>query len=140
MCLHRLEKYRAWGPLLIRVLVGAIFLVSGIQKVFFGQAHFFTMMTPWAGSMAVPLGYFVGAVEIVAGAMLIIGWWVRYAAIPLAIDMLVASLTVTLPHGWNSGRFTVLLLFSVLALMFTGGGKWSCDWPRTDMHGKPRKK
>src|SRR5713226_4446702 len=76
--------------LLVRVLVGWVFLSEGIQKFLFpdslGVGRFVKIGIPWPQVMAP----FVGGVEIVCGTLLLIGFLTRLAAVPLLIDIAVA--------------------------------------------------
>jgi len=76
--------------LLIRILVGWVFLSEGIQKFLFpdalGVGRFVKIGIPWPQVMAP----FVAVVEIVCGALLLIGLMTRLASIPLLIDICVA--------------------------------------------------
>jgi putative oxidoreductase len=78
--------------LLIRILVGWVFLSEGIQKFLFADAlgvgRFVKIGIPWPQVMAP----FVGVVEIVCGSLLLIGLITRLAAIPLLIDICIASI------------------------------------------------
>src|SRR5579864_663718 len=76
--------------LLIRILVGWVFLSEGIQKFLFpaalGVGRFAKIGIPSPQIMAP----FVGVVEIVCGALILIGLVTRLATIPLLIDISVA--------------------------------------------------
>src|SRR5215472_9676373 len=76
--------------LLIRILVGWVFLSEGIQKFLFPEAlgvgRFVKIGIPWPQFMAP----FVGVVEIVCGTLVLIGLLTRLATIPLLIDICVA--------------------------------------------------
>ena len=76
--------------LLIRVLVGWVFLSEGIQKFLFpdslGVGRFVKIGIPWPQVMAP----FVGVVEIVCGSLLLIGLITRLATVPLLIDIAIA--------------------------------------------------
>src|SRR6266699_4694534 len=80
----------AKAVLLIRILVGWVFLSEGIQKFLFpdslGVGRFVKIGIPWPQVMAP----FVGVVEIVCGALLLVGLITRLAAIPLLIDIAIA--------------------------------------------------
>jgi len=82
---------------LIRLLVGWGFLVEGILKYLWlddlGVGRFASIGIP-APHFTAP---FVGLVEIVCGALVIIGLFTRLAAIPLLIDMSVAILSTKIP-------------------------------------------
>src|SRR5215211_8619069 len=117
----RVSEARGWGLTVLRIVVGMVFLVHGLQKLlvmgFGGVAGFF-------GSLGVPApGLFaviVTLVEVLGGLALILGLLTRLAAILLAVDMLVAILAVHLPNGFfvNNGgyEFPLVLLASCVAL------------------------
>lgn len=128
-----LARMQGWGITLMRVMVGIVFLVHGLQKLFVsgigGTAGFFE-------SLAIPLpmvaAVVVTLVETVGGAALILGLATRWVAIPLAIDMLVATLLVHLPNGFfavpNGGyELTLLLLIANVSLVLAGAGALALD-------------
>ena len=81
--------------LLIRLMVGAVFLSEGIQKFLFpeqlGAGRFLKIGLP----MPELLGPFVGSFEIVCGSLVLLGLVTRPAVIPLIIIMAVALATTT---------------------------------------------
>src|SRR5438034_9118131 len=83
--------------LLIRILVGWVFLSEGIQKFLFPEAlgvgRFIKIGIPDPQFLAP----FVGIVEITFGTMLILVLLTRLAAIPLIIDISVAISTTKIP-------------------------------------------
>ena len=92
MTLQTLFQTRAscW-TVLIRLLVGlVVFFPEGIQKLAFpailGAGRFTRIGIPYPDLM----GPFVGVVEILCGALIIVGLLTRLAAIPLIIIMIVA--------------------------------------------------
>src|ERR1041385_4860691 len=89
--------------ILIRLAVGAVFLSEGIQKFLYpadlGVGRFVKIGIPAPQVMAP----FVGVIEIVCGAMILVGLLTRLAAIPLIIDMLVAISTTKIPILLKSG-------------------------------------
>lgn len=94
--------------ILIRLIVGGIFLTEGIQKFIYpaevGAGRFAKIVIPKAELMA----SFVGVVEIICGVFILVGLLTRLAAIPLIIDMLVAIISTKIPillgHGfWGFG-------------------------------------
>jgi putative oxidoreductase len=69
-------------------------------------------------------------VEFVGGLALLLGLFTRWAAIPLAIDMLVAMLTVHLKAGFflpNGYKFVLTLLAANVALALLGSGEASLE-------------
>src|SRR5215203_4054473 len=113
-------RMQGWGFTVLRLIVGIVFVVHGGQKLlvmgFGGVAGFF-------GSLGVPApGLFavlVTLVEVLGGLALIVGLLTRLAAILLALDMLVAILTVHLPNGLFASEggyeFPLVLLASCVA-------------------------
>lgn len=128
-----MARMQGWGITLMRVMVGIVFLVHGLQKLFVsgfgGTAGFFE-------SLGIPLAMvaavIVTLVEVVGGAALILGLATRWVAVPLAIDMLVATLLVHLPNGFNAipnggYEFTLLLLVANVSLVMAGAGALALD-------------
>jgi putative oxidoreductase len=85
--------------------------------------------------MGTPLPLFfstvVTLVELLGGVVLILGLFTRLVVVPLAIDMLVAILTVHLTNGFftnsNGYEFPLVLLAACVALMLGGSGEASLD-------------
>jgi len=121
--------------LLIRVIVGLIFLSEGIQKFLFpelvGAGRFekigFENPEFWA--------LFVATFEVVCGFFVLIGFLTRLASIPLLIIMITALITTKIPILLNKGfwqmaheyrtdfAMTMLLIF----LIVFGAGSFSAD-------------
>ncbi len=121
--------------LLIRLVVGLVFLTEGIQKYLFpellGTGRFekigFADPAFWA--------YFTGTFEIVCGTLLLLGLLTRLASIPLFIIMATAFVTTKWPlligkgfwvmaHEYRTDFAMTLLL---VYLLISGGGRWSID-------------
>jgi putative oxidoreductase len=140
------------AAILIRVMVGTVFLAEGIQKFLYpadvGAGRFARIGIPVSDLMAP----FVGGVEIVCGLLVLLGLFTRFAVLPLLGVMLVALVTTKLPIllGQDLGPFQVRQLpyygfwgfahesrtdFSMamgaLFLLFAGPGPLSLDERRT---------
>ena len=121
--------------LLIRILVGWVFVSEGIQKFLFpaqlGVGRFEKIGIPSPHLMA-PL---VGTVEIVCGTLVLIGLFTRLAAIPLLAVISVAIATTKIPMIAKSGMWSMLheartdfsMLLGLVFLLITGAGTWSLD-------------
>jgi putative oxidoreductase len=85
-----------------------------------------------------PLSFFgfAGMLEIVGGALVLIGWFTRPAAFILSGEMAVAYFMAHAPQGnflspmLNQGESAVLYCFIFLFLSAAGGGAWSVDAAR----------
>jgi len=134
--------------ILIRLVVGGVFLSEGIQKFLFpadlAAGRFAKIGIPAPGVM----GPFVGIVEIVCGGLIIIGLLTRLASVALIIDMLVAICTTKIPillgHGYwrfslaklpsygfwsmaHEARVDFSMLLTSIFLLIVGAGAWSVD-------------
>lgn len=121
---------------LIRFIVGAVFLSEGIQKFLFtdalGIGRFIKIGIPAPEIMAP----FVGIVEIVCGTLILIGLLTRFASIPMIVNMIVAISTTKIPILLSDGFWKMaheartdwsMLLGSVF-LLIAGSGKFSIDY------------
>lgn len=121
--------------ILIRLMVGAVFLSEGIQKFLFadtlGGGRFEKIGLPSPEF----LGSFVGTFEIICGLLILIGLLTRLASIPLIIIMLVAIVTtkseVLAEKGFwemmQGSRTDWSMLLGSIFLLIKGGGFWSAD-------------
>lgn len=121
--------------LLIRLMVGFVFLSEGIQKFIFpeirGAGSFESIGLPSPEF----LGNMVGFFEITCGLFIILGLLTRLASIPLIVIMLVAFITtkssVYLEKGFcellHGSRTDWSMLLGSLFLLIKGSGSYSCD-------------
>jgi len=126
------------ATILIRLLVGGVFLAEGIQKFLFpaalGVGRFIKIGIP-APQFFAP---FVGIVEILCGALLIVGLFTRLATIPLIIDISVAIVTTKIPMLSRAGfwatvheaRTDYCMLLGLVFLLLVGSGPFSIDQRR----------
>lgn len=135
-----------YGPAVLRLTTGAVFLAHGAQKLFgvwggggpAGTAAFFTQLglTP-----ALPLALGVGCLELAGGALLLLGLYTLPVAILLTINMGVAIWKVHFANGfflnWNivpghghGLEFNLALIGALLALAMSGPGALSIDGRR----------
>ena len=122
--------------IIIRLLVGAVFLSEGIQKFLFpairGAGRFEKIGLPNPEF----LGGFVGAFEVVCSVFILMGFLTRLASIPILIIMMVAIFTTKAEVLTNDGVWVMLhgsrtdwsMLLAGLFLLIKGGGFWSIDF------------
>jgi putative oxidoreductase len=137
--------------LLIRLMVGAVFLSEGIQKFLFpaaaGAGRFAKIGLPLPELLAP----FVGTFEIACGTLVLLGLFTRFAVLPLLGIMAVAFFTTKLPILLNDGfwkmahegRTDFSMTLGALFLLIVGAGRWSLDTylsrkltDRSDPNGK----
>lgn len=123
------------ATILIRLMVGAVFLSEGIQKFLFpsvrGAGRFEKIGIPNPEFF----GNFVGLVETLCGTLILLGLFTRLASIPLIIIMLVAIATTKVDLFVNQGFWEMLhgmrtdwaMLLGSIFLLIKGGGFWSVD-------------
>jgi putative oxidoreductase len=136
------------ATVLVRVIVGWVFLSEGIQKFLLpdalGAGRFANIGIPSPEIM----GPFVGVVEIMCGALLIAGLLTRLAALPLLINISVAILSTKVPillgHGYwmftlpklprygfwsmmHEARTDLSMWMGLVFLLIVGAGSISLD-------------
>jgi putative oxidoreductase len=116
----------AWGLLLLRLAVGAVFVMHGGQKIFvMGPRGVAGFLGPLGFPLPLVAAIVLMSVEFLGGLALILGVFTRYAAALLAIVMLVAISVVHLKNGFFLPRgfeFALTLLAANLALVLSGPG------------------
>lgn len=121
--------------LLPRIVVGAVFVSEGIQKFInpgeVGAGRFEKIGIPAPDFSA----GFVGGVEMICGALILLGLATRAAAIPLIVIMLVAISTTKIPillakGFWSmahDSRTDFAMLLTSTFLLIVGSGPLSLD-------------
>ena len=133
---------------LIRLMVGAVFMSEGIQKFLFpgdlGAGRFATIGLPSPGVLA-PL---VGTFEIGCGLLVVRGLLTRVAVIPLLVIILTAIWKTKLPLLLKSGLWRMAheartdwcMLLGCLFLLIVGAGPLALDARRRKGGGNGAKK
>ncbi len=122
-----LHRFAPIGPVILRVVLGALFVLHGIDKFSTGLANvegFFASNGVPLPGLTTPL---VAVVEIVLGLALILGLATRVAALGLAVVVAGAILWVKNDAILGSAELDLAYLAGLLALVFTGPGSLSVD-------------
>ncbi|MEY4578736.1 MAG: hypothetical protein RL701_3439 [Pseudomonadota bacterium] len=125
------DRSVAFGQTLLRIIVGTLLATHGVMRLLKldvpGEAwiqHYTDINIEW-------LTRCVAAVEIAAGAGLVIGWFTRLCALVLLCRSALALAThyqvIGLPIAPGEFELPLVLLASALPFCFAGGGPLSLD-------------
>ena len=128
--LHVAERAAFLGPLLARLTLGVAFVSSG-----WGKIHNLDKVTEFFTELGIPAPHFqavfVSWVELVCGALVLVGLATRLASIPLICTMIVALITAKAEDiaGVSDLVGTIEFTYIALALWLTvsGAGALSLD-------------
>ena len=141
------------ATVLVRLMTGSVFLSEGIQKFLYPEDLAAGRFTKIGIPSPEIMGPLVGGCEVVCGALLIVGFLTRLAAIVLLIDISVAIVSTKIPvllgHGFwgfslmklprygfwsmmHEARTDFSMWLGLLFLLIVGAGRWSFDatWTR----------
>lgn len=131
MCIATLKRHRPCSLVLLRIALGAIFLVHGYMK--------------WSNFDELPtLMKILAIAEPLGGVAMLLGMLTRWAALGLAIIMIGAIWTKVTGSAGLSGfagkggwEFDAIILAATFVLMTHGPGKWALDiWTRWEKSEK----
>ena len=126
------NDYRSFLP---RLIVGLVFLSEGIQKFLFPELLGAGRFEKIGFANPEFLASFVASFEIVCGTLMLIGFSVRIAAIPLLIIIVTAIVTTKIPMLTEKGfwsmaheaRTDFAMTLLLIHLLIFGGGRRSVD-------------
>ena len=118
------------GKLILRLALGIMLLLHGIDKLMGGVSGIAGMLESYGLPGWFAFGVFVG--EVVAPLMVLLGLQSRVGAGLIVINMLVAialahrnEILALTGHGGWAIELQAFYLFSALALLFLGPGKYA---------------
>lgn len=134
----------SWYALPLRLIVGFGFIEHGYAKLARGPEAFIAILHAIGMPFAEVFGWATIAIEVVGGLLVLCGAFVPLAALPMAIVLLVAIVTVHLPNGFSSIKLMsydaagahfgqpgyetdLLYLAGLIALCIGGAGPCSVD-------------
>lgn len=127
--LTSLEKYKEYGVIFIRLIVG-FHLIYGTQDNVFSYAR----MEEFAGFLnvrGVPFPIFSAFLsayaQFVCGVLFILGVWTRYAAIVMIINFIAAIIIAHIGDTYQNTFPALVMLSAACFLLIHGAGKLSVD-------------
>src|SRR3989337_2390810 len=135
LSLSPMARLAGLAPLTVRIIVGIIMFAHGLQKLQGGPANFGGLLSQLGVPAPEFMAYVVTFVELVGGALLIVGLLSRLSALLLTIDLVVAILLVKLnigliaPQGSGAGaELDLALIAGFLVILLAGPGRFSLDY------------
>ena len=126
-----MNRTNTLGLLLVRLVIGIPMIIHGAGKLF-GIGPAAMPIAKLAGILTVKglpaaslLAWLVAIVEFGGGLLVVVGLLTRYAALAIAIDMLVATVVIHLPKGYTGSELTLVLFLTALSLVVSGAGEFS---------------
>src|SRR5919108_3704191 len=127
--LARIDSFcQTWAPRLLsvlRIVTAFLFIAHGTQKLLN-----FPVAPPKAPALFSLIGL-AGTLELVGGALLLLGLFTRPVAFILSGEMAFAYFMAHAPQGFwpivNRGELAALYCFVFLYLAAAGGGAWGVD-------------
>jgi uncharacterized membrane protein YphA (DoxX/SURF4 family) len=119
----------ALGISIVRLMMGTIALVAGIEKVL-GPL-------PYGGANRFPapqvFGYYIPAHETIFGLLILIGLATRWVAVAFIIEFFITGIVIKLTSappfgGYESARIDYMMLATAIALVIGGPGVLSVDY------------
>lgn len=128
---NTLSRYQPQALAVLRIVTAYLFLLHGSAKLL-GAPH----VAMFDNLQLMSLTGLAGVLELVGGALLLLGWFTRPVAFLLSGQMAVAYFMMHAKAGnfWlpllNGGEAAVLFSFVFLYLFVAGPGAWSVDGRR----------
>ncbi len=120
-----LQPYTAQLLSTVRIMTGLLFLQHGTTKYLSFPA------SPMNNASPLTMGGAAGLIELIGGALIVLGLFTRPVAFILSGTMAVAYFYVHSPRDFfpllNGGELAVLYCFVFLFIAAAGGGAWSLD-------------
>ena len=119
----------------VSLLLARLLIAYGFYQPAMNKWADIGSVAEWFASLGIPFpllnAYMAASTEITGVVLLTLGLLTRLISIPLIIVMIVAIITVHLPHGFSAGDngFEIPLYYMIFLLIFVanGAGKFSLD-------------
>ena len=135
LSLPPVHRFHELAPLALRLGVGLVFVVHGLQKLTGGPSGFAGMLTGLGVGAPELFAWLVTIAELVGGALVLVGLLTRLATLPLIATMIGAIVLVKADVGiiasadspMPGAELDIALLAGLLALLLLGPGRISVD-------------
>ena len=126
--LAALSRFQPAVPLLLRAVLGVIFIAHGFQTIEAGMSGFSASVARLGFPAPHLFAWAAALSEFLGGICVLIGLFTRYAALAIAVVMTIAVTRVHLHQGLIGGyEYPLVLLAVATAVMLTGAGPISFD-------------
>jgi putative oxidoreductase len=123
------ETLAAWTPRalsVLRIITGLLIIQHGMGKLLG-----FPALPAYANVQLMSLSGAAGVIELIGGALLILGLWTQPAAFILSGEMAFAYFIGHAPKSFyplvSGGTLAIMYCFTCLYLACAGAGPWSVD-------------
>jgi putative oxidoreductase len=126
---HWFEKNADLGLLFLRLFIG-IRLIYGVQDNILSWKHmkeFEAFLTQFHFPFPLVCAVVSVYVQALSGLMLMIGWYIRLAALLLIINFSVALFMVHWGQSFEEMTVVLFLIFTSVLFLFAGAGWYSLD-------------
>ncbi|WP_375779377.1 DoxX family protein [Bradyrhizobium sp. ma5] len=121
--------FETWSPRVlaaVRIITALLFIEHGLMKLLAFPAAIPGVPTPLPSILLV-----AAVIELLGGALIVLGLFTRAAAFICSGEMAVAYFMFHAPQGFwpavNQGEPAILFCLVFLYLAFAGAGAWSID-------------
>jgi putative oxidoreductase len=147
----QLREYAGWGATLLRLVLGVIYIMHGWLALMVigpeGMAGYVARLG-YPAWLSLPFAWYLIVAHLVGGALLIVGYWTRIAALAQVPIMAAATLQFRWWQGFflksvvidPTGRtlaggyeYDLLVLGATCAMALLGPGKLALDNPRDEL-------
>lgn len=123
------KRHRDYAGVFIRIIVGS-FIVWGVQDNVLSHERM-DEFAKFLAAQGVPFPLFAARlsvyVQLICGVLIILGAWIRLAALPFIVNFVAALIIAHRGDGFREMFPALMMLFAGFFFLFNGAGKPSVD-------------